>query len=441
VSAHATAVPRDGQINSGLVVFLNEASTTVRTRVQFTAQPRIQVHSASELDSRSATVSEIQQAIALADGQTDITISRGVDIFCVSPTANLPPFEWFLGILRDALLTMEHVEIRLHCFGVLSDEQSEIVRWKPKLEYFRRFHGGAYLLSSSFQGVRLDRIRSYALLARLVEVFALTGTSRIAPQECFSVRRETSPFQVYVAGLESFASPPYQTAAEYLLDSMLWDELGTSLPILTNDIASRFNERTVEHWLLRAAASSSSLEEMVLALRAHRSHSPWIGEVALDLQSAIVNLRRDQPKAERLHALEQVVIPYEDHTMLTAARHHARSIFDVFPFPIHPFFLRTPPRTEAAHRIAAERVRQRDILAKEIRKNFYAESLRRHREWLPPMSAAQTDVSNVAAAYDIRNPGSSLLASCHLDPAISGDLREELCPGSDRIQFLHLMPV
>jgi hypothetical protein len=442
MSAPAQATLAPIYLNAGLMVFLDEAAATVRPRVQLSGhgdhRHKIRLHNAADAASRSATVSEIQQSVAAAYEQADVTISRGVDIYCVATGGKPEPFEWFRGILRDALRPMSEVCVRLHCFGALSENQSEVENWKSRLSLFGEFGGGAYLLSSCFRGTRLDRLRSYAPLARLAEVFAFTGKSRFAPLDCFTLRRENSSFHVYVAGLESYAALSHSASAEWLLDTLLWRYLLGSLPLSVAP-ELKTDPETAEHWLLQAAANSSSLDEMADRLQLFSMRRPWVAEVALRLQSAMSNAERKQPVPRLPHAFERTLLPFDNPDVFDAARDAVGAMLRVFPFPVHPFFLNPPPRAAEFRNISQARARQIDSLAETIRQWFRRESLRHHREWFPPNTSR--NLAHAVEAFDVRMPAKAVFASCHLDPAVERELREELCAGPERIDFLSLVQV
>ena len=442
MSAPAQATLAPIYLNAGLMVFLDEAAATVRPRVQLSGhgdnRHKIRLHNAADAASRSATVSEIQQSVAAAYEQADVTISRGVDIYCVATGARPEPFEWFRGILRDALRPMSEVWVRLHCFGAISDKQSEIENWKSRLSLFGEFRGGAYLLSSCFRGTRLDRLRSYAPLARLAEVFACTGKSRFAPLDCFTLRRENSSFHVYVAGLESYAAPSHSASAEWLLDTLLWERLQGSLP-LTVAHPLETDPETAEHWLLQTAANSSSLDEMAGRLQLFGMRRPWVGELGLHLRSAMSNAERKQPIPRSPHAFERALMPFDNPDVLDAAREAVEAILRVFPFPVHSFFLNPPPRAVEFRNISQARAHQIDSIALIIRQWFRRESLCHHREWFPPNTSK--NLEHAVEAFDVRTRAKAVFGSCHLDPTVAKELREDLCAGPERIDFLHFLQV
>jgi len=431
-------------VNASVAVFLNEAATAIRPQLKFRGtnggSAKVRVHAALEGVPRSTTISEIQQAIVHAHETADVTISEGIDIYCTANSARPAEFDWFRGILRDALACLPDITVRLHCFGVLSDEQDEISQWRRVAALFHEFRGGAYLLSRRFREIKLDRVRTYGVLASIVELFASTGKSRFAPYSSFSVRRESSPFQVYVAGVESFTAPAHEKTAEWLFDTQLFARLSAALP-LNRPPEWNPDPRTVEHWLLRAAGCSYSFAEMVETLRRWGGTEPLAYDLSLEVQKAITNAPSSPPAASPRHVLETAVNTYEAPTVISAARGATESLFRAFPFPMHPLFLRAHRQALMTATIDRLRRGQCEMLAELLRKTFYTEAQRIHRSWFPPNSSTDADAATAAAAFDVRAPGRMVFSTCHLDPTVSEDEREELCAGAERIRFLYLIPV
>jgi hypothetical protein len=397
------------------------------------------MHNASAEALRSSTISEIQQSLAMAHAQLNVAVSTTINVYCVGPNAHPDLFLWFDRIVTEALGAIPPAQVRLHYFGVLSDAQTEIAEWERSIGEFCRYGGGAYLLTTAFRGVRLDRLRTYDVLARLVQVFGFTRKSRLSRSAAFTDRRDKEPFRVFIAGLESYAAPSHSAAAEWLFDSVLWEQLQGRLPLTVGE--TKLDTNYTEHWLMKAARDSSSISELAVRLKSFGAKNSWISDAGFELQVAATNSARQRPAAETTHVLERTILPYDNGEIWEKAKRCTGSMFETFAFPVQTFFLAGVRQSKLVEALRVVRKHQCGELASAIGKRFYQESVRLHREWFPANNSARGDATNATAALDIRVPRQLVFLSCHVDPSLAEDDRDELLIGPERVQFVYLIPI
>ena len=439
------------RLNPAVMVFLNESETTVKPRLALGSNwTNFGIHGINEAAPISAAISELRQAIATQHERLDITIARGVDVFCASPEPGPRLFLWLVGLLREALATGggATLQIRLHYLATLSESREEIPEWVKTVENLQRTPGiqggGAYLVSDYFRGIAVDRLRSYPILARAMQTMALTGASRPATTFRFSEHRTSSTFGVYAAGLESYRCYPFRVTAEYFVDSALWLHMLDRFSELHPRIAAYkgiFPPSCIEHWLLKVGETSAHFEELAQSLKdaaAGFAQSALLESLALDVTRSTTNATLSPPRPPALHAFERLFMPFDDAVLRESAWRAASALLDTFPLPLHPFFIRQHP-SRLNNEVCKERARACDSMVADLTRAFRTWAFSCHSEWLPPNTSEARRLDAVNKALRLPAVTDQVFESCHLDPLVSRDSREELCAGLENIQFLHLM--
>ena len=454
-AATPSEVSLEVRLNPAVMLFLNESETTIKPRLVLGAsRAKFALHGINEGAPASAAISELRQAIATQHEGLDVRIARGVDVFCVAPESGPRLFRWLVRLLDEALVMKvdPDLQIRLHYLATLSESRGEIPEWLatvPGIEKSSGIRGGGvYLVSDYFRGVAVDRLRSYPVLARTMQVMALTGASRPATAFRFSGRRGSSKFGLFVAGLESYCCPPFRASAEYLMDKAIWLHMleGFSSELQRRIVAYKgeFSPSCIEHWLLQVGRNSADLRMLVQSLNDARDGSPQntlLEGLALDVTRSTANAAHfGPPQPPGLHAFEKLFPLFEIPVLLQEASRAASELLETFPLPLHPFFVRQHPSVLSAE-ICRERSRACDQIVGAIAKEFRGWALRSHSEWLPWNRSEARDIEALSNALRLPGIANCVHQSCHLDPSVSRDSREELCAGLESIQFLHLAAI
>jgi len=438
------------RVNPGVIIFLEEATETLRPYIRLGAfRQQFGMHSMHSLARNAANVEELQQAIAVQHKRLDIRISQEVAVFAVAPSADA---DAFLKLLRDidrALSMLPDVRVRLHCFSLLR-ERREAEAWINCVSAFRQSTavagGGAWLLSRRFRGAVLDDVRSYPVLANLLLLFALTGSSRFAPEKCFDSVRVQAPFNVYVAGLQSYLTPPLESIAERLLDDAVWEHLK---PEFSSAVVQRLKEArastSFEEFLIQAARGAVDVEGIASALES------WIPSVASPKREMLERMALDTRRALATstlpfphppmgrHAFERVFPVMQNADVRETAHAEALRILDLFPVPLPMYFV--DPRHSArilealkqVRTVALEHIRER------LSKGFYEWAEVEERQWMRANISPSGAVQCIQDAVGLQHLGSEAMTFTFLAPALTRDLREELYPDAATITCLELL--
>ena len=439
--------------NGGLLVFLNETAQTVRPRVLSGADGlRFSLLNVSDSIPGSATASELRQLILHQHLNLDVQSGPGLDVYFVTASSDPGSLIHFVRLLNQVgeQTSIQDIPIRAHGFALAPPRESG--RWRSaflELRGSKRLSGGGiYLLSTVFNGTTLDPLRSYPVLARLMRVFALTAKSRFQGGKSFTELHRGNNSGFYLAGLESYVCPPFAASAKYLLDQALFQHLH---PVFSRDLkegieanANDYRPDRIEHWLLSAARKSQDLPE--LSDRLHEMSTSGtnrlLAGLAVDVTRALTyGTHLQRPEAARSHCLDKAFPLWADAELATATDAFALASIRAFPLPLHPFFQARHPSALQAQIMQSHADGCKDI-ASQIRRHFYRWVVSSHRNWLPPNVGAKTASTILTRALGLQ-PRDDLktFASCHVDPSVSQDARDELCEGPETIDFLHLLSI
>ena len=430
------------EVNPGVVVYVNESAEIIRPRAKLGSTSHLQLNASNAVPD-SATKSELIQLVRHCNERLDPHLGTGVDIYCVLPGIELAA--WFWGVLSSVIADLRgECVIRLH--GFASSTAAEVLGW---LEFVKRsdvtsIPGGLYLLARSFRGVVLDRQRANVVLAHLLRTYLMTGKSRFPETaEAFSTRRSSSGFRVCLSAIEGYRSCEALKMVRVLLHRNLLGHLYPEFSPLVRDAlggsADSVSPGSFEWALTSMARRSSGIEALAELLMANDEFSTQGINARRMLADLLVE---DAPPVPPLHGFEKGYSAESDPEVLTAVRTAVSALIGEFPLPIQHL---CDPASRQGHQLSARWDKYAEEVCIVVWRRFHEWAFRHHREWMrpdiaPPGSSLAL-VGELGSEYASYGEKVRAFASAHVDPKLSRDSREELCPGTDQIQFIHMLPI
>jgi hypothetical protein len=319
--------------------------------------------------------------------------------------------------------------------------------------------GGLILLSSRFRDVTLDRRATYPVLSRLMRTFAYTRKRGFPADDKFAAWRNRRTYGIHLAVLEGYVCQHPLTFAEYLVDNAIWRHLYPAFSSYVRQLFQVNSSRSLgplggvfEADILKAAETAKGIEDVAEGLQASEGS---LGG-AVRLRRALVDWRNlAVPPTPETHAFEVCYPAGDDAELQEYVESAVQALFQEFPIPVHPYCESQGALSERLRRVRGESI---VCVRSKMLHRFREWSLKAHRTWMRPSdpvtvraqallqaiggTVLQCEPTNLrGAAADVEYWLRFLSPFPHVDPEVSGDEREKLCPGVERIQFIHLMPL
>jgi len=442
----SAAVTHKITLNPCVFVYVNDAAQTIRPRLHSDAGVRFNQVNIDESAPLSASISELRQVLLLTHQSLNPEIGTAVDVFCTAPSPS--SLFWFFEVLARATECFRgaDVQIEAHCFAAPAKEETCL--W---VDLFKRVHsaqfiagGGMFLLTRTFRGVTVDRLRSYPVLSELMRTIAFTEKGRSPSDHDFSKWRSRADFGLYLTALESYTCQDTRGLAEYLLDRAIWAHL---YPAFSHEVRQGLNS-------FRGICSSGSFEANLMNCSENTNGIAEAAERMMgnsEMQEQGIRIRRAlaeqlnavAPQSPINHAFERCYPALEDEDLRKVVAASALTIVKEFPIPVHPYLVAAPGILWET--LTRARSHNFEAVRSQLFRCFRRWALSSHRAWMrpndPAVARAQSLVHELGG---VRNAEGSfpthVYSSTHLDPLVRGDEREEVCVGPEHIQIIHILP-
>ncbi len=438
-------------LNPSIVVFVDGAAETIRPGIEFgNYRGLFSLLNYSSQAPDSAHISMLEQLIASVGGKLDPRVGLGVDVYCAALGEEPDAMAECLRQI-DVAAHGHGFDVRTHCFAFPS-AQGEAA-WSSvyrRLSTSTNVRGGRVcLVTTRFRDREIDRLRSHAVLRRLIAVYALTETSRHKIGETFTGWRAEHSYGFYHTAIEGYRWPEPMECAEYLYDVALWSHLQPRFSNIVRAALQAYPAPTerisIEDWLLTEGRMASSYAELLNRLTNVGRNAPpcrLADKLAVNGGRAWAGQSiRPKPSARPSHSFEDGFAAIDDAALLSLAYEEALDAISRFPLPIHPFLPEALPSSGRAE-LVQHRKESIARIAELGQERFYQWALQQHWEWLPPNRASVAYAKDVQHALGVASAEPRMpRVTVHVDHCVTKDEREEIRQGPDRIEMLYFVPV